>query len=442
MSRRILFSPVGGTDPISENNCRDGSMLHICRFYKPDKVILYMSSEILDHHKTDNRYLLCLDKLGESLGFHMEYEIIERPELVNVQEYDFFYEDFRNIISDIYKTMDDTDELLLNVSSGTPSMKSGLLVIKTLGEFECKLIQVYTPARKMNDHTHKENDIETLWELNEDNDNDCENRCLEVQCPTLSNLKNEEIIKNLIEKYDYEGALQVAETMGKDVTDKYISAIEMGVCRLLFDFAKVDRLAKQCKIDCIPIKDSDKRKYIEYALNLDIKVRKREYADFIRAISPLLTDLFIVVIREKMQIKVFDYCFSDNKGVWKWNKNTLSSTDTGTKMLTIFDSCYKNGFEGGFVKTDHLSNLICSMCSDITVREATKQLRSIEENIRNLAAHEIISVTDEKIKSLTGFSSNEIMTKIKKYFTFANIVVKSDVWDSYDNMNKEIIALI
>lgn len=111
-------------------------------------------------------------------------------------------------------------------------------------------------------------------------------------------------------------------------------------------------------------------------------------------------------------------------------------------MFTIFDSCYKNGFEGGFVKTDHLSNLICSMCSDITIREATKQLRSIEENIRNLAAHEIISVTDEKIKSLTGFSSNEIMTKIKKYFTFANIVVKSDVWDSYDNMNKEIIALI
>lgn len=442
MSRRILFSPVGGTDPISENNCRDGSMLHICRFYKPDKVILYMSKEILDHHKTDNRYLLCLDKLGESLGFHMEYEIIERPELVNVQEYDYFYEDFRNIISDIYKTMDDTDELLLNVSSGTPSMKSGLLVIKTLGEFECKLIQVYTPARKMNDHTHKENDIETLWELNEDNDNDCENRCLEVQCPTLSNLKNEEIIKKLIEKYDYEGALQVAETMSKDVTDKYVSAIEMGVCRLLFDFAKVDRLAKQCKIDCIPIKDSDKRKYIEYALNLDIKVRKREYADFIRAISPLLTDLFIIVIREKMQIKVFDYCFSDNKGVWKWNKNKLSSTDTGTKMLTIFDSCYKNGFEGGFVKTDHLTNLICSMCSDITIREATKQLRSIEENIRNLAAHEIISVTDERIKSLTGFSSNEIMTKIKKYFTFANIVVKSDVWDSYDNMNKDIIALI
>ena len=44
MGKKILFSPVGGTDPVSENNYRDGSMLHICRHYKPDKVILYLSN--------------------------------------------------------------------------------------------------------------------------------------------------------------------------------------------------------------------------------------------------------------------------------------------------------------------------------------------------------------------------------------------------------------
>ena len=44
MNKVILFSPVGGTDPISETNLQDGSLLHICRFYHPDKVILYMSN--------------------------------------------------------------------------------------------------------------------------------------------------------------------------------------------------------------------------------------------------------------------------------------------------------------------------------------------------------------------------------------------------------------
>lgn len=46
MNRTILFTPVGGTDPISSTNGHDGSMLHICRQYKPDEVVLYMSKEM------------------------------------------------------------------------------------------------------------------------------------------------------------------------------------------------------------------------------------------------------------------------------------------------------------------------------------------------------------------------------------------------------------
>ena len=45
MGKRILFSPVGGTDPIKY--CSDGSMLHICRHYQPDEVVLYLSKEMI-----------------------------------------------------------------------------------------------------------------------------------------------------------------------------------------------------------------------------------------------------------------------------------------------------------------------------------------------------------------------------------------------------------
>ena len=48
MNEKILFTPVGGTDPISSTNCFDGAILHICRYYKPNKVIMYMSKEMLD----------------------------------------------------------------------------------------------------------------------------------------------------------------------------------------------------------------------------------------------------------------------------------------------------------------------------------------------------------------------------------------------------------
>ncbi len=89
MNKTVLFSPVGGTDPISLGNMRDGSMLHICRMYKPDIVYLYMSKEILDYHSEDNRYVYCIDRLSELQNHKIEYEIIERPELVDVHEFDY-----------------------------------------------------------------------------------------------------------------------------------------------------------------------------------------------------------------------------------------------------------------------------------------------------------------------------------------------------------------
>lgn len=59
LGKKVLYSTVGGTDPIA--NFRDGSMLHICRIYKPDEVYLMMSQEISNHHRHDDRYRYCLN---------------------------------------------------------------------------------------------------------------------------------------------------------------------------------------------------------------------------------------------------------------------------------------------------------------------------------------------------------------------------------------------
>ena len=102
MNQTILFTPVGGTDPISSTNIHDGSMLHICRVYQPQKVILYMSKEMLDNQEKDNRYRYCLDRLAQMQNRKVEYEVIERRELTKVHEFDYFYQDFRDIISRVF----------------------------------------------------------------------------------------------------------------------------------------------------------------------------------------------------------------------------------------------------------------------------------------------------------------------------------------------------
>ena len=53
MGKRILFSPVGGSDPIKR--MLDGPMLHCCRVYKPDIVCLYFTQSMLEYENRDQR---------------------------------------------------------------------------------------------------------------------------------------------------------------------------------------------------------------------------------------------------------------------------------------------------------------------------------------------------------------------------------------------------
>lgn len=81
-------------------------MLHIFRCYKPDEVYLYMSKEILALHEKDNRYLYCLDRLAERQKRSYKYEIIARPEMENVQEFDYFLSGFPRDYSVNYEKYD------------------------------------------------------------------------------------------------------------------------------------------------------------------------------------------------------------------------------------------------------------------------------------------------------------------------------------------------
>lgn len=442
MNEKILFTPVGGTDPISSTNCFDGAILHICRYYKPDKVIMYMSKEMLENQNKDDRYRYCLDKLCELQQRSMKYEIIEKNELTKVHEFDFYYEEFKECISKIYEAMDDTDELLLNVSSGTPAMKSGLLVLQTMEEYPAKLIQVATPEKRINEHHHKNYDVETLWELDEDNQQDAENRCSEIECPSLQKLKKEEVIKKHVLSYDYRAALTVANTMKEEDTQNYKSYLELAEKRLLLDISVVDRIAQKISFDCIPVKSSAERMLFEYALCMMIKLKKGEYVDFIRAITPILVDLFEIVLKAQCKLDVNNYCVQLRKKDGTSQRRWATEKLKGTELGQVLDEAFSGNFKFGDVYSVHIKALIEHFSKDTQLNELVNNLRLVEEKIRNTAAHDIVSVTDKTIEERTGFSADNIMKMIQKLFSYTSIKVKKEYWDSYDLMNQRILERI
>ncbi len=438
MGRKILFSPVGGTDPISQNNLHDGALLHICRWYKPDDVYMYMSDEIIKKRDADNRYIYCLDRLSEKTGHTMNYHEIERPDLDKVYDFNFFYNDFKKELDQIIGEADESDTIYLNISSGTPAMKSGLLVLATLLDYRCKLIQVVTPVGKMNEHNHDENDIEMLWELDEDNDDDAVNRCRVAYCPSLTEIQQKDIIKKHVANYDYAAALDLADDMSEEAACSFIDLLRMARERQLLNLSEFDKYQKKLGVDFSPVKSSNERNYFEYALELSCKLKRGEYADFIRGVTPIVADLFELILKSRCSIDISAYYRVEKNGAKKWDTYKISAD---TELSSALQGDWNEPVSGN-VGSAALLNAILYYSDDVSLNELVQEVRDVEEKVRNIAAHQIVSINEQMIKSNTGFTPQRIINDIKRLFSYTNIRLKKEFWDSYDDMNSYITEVI
>ena len=419
---RVLFSPIGGTDPI--RYLYDGSMLHICRHYQPDKVILYLSSEMVEKHREDNRYVRTLNMLGDSIGHTFDIKVIENEELIDVQKYDVYYEIFRQEIKNISDNLSSGDELIVNMASGTPAMKSALLILATLSEYKFIPIQVNSPQKKMNSEIEDRNnyDVELNWELNQDNLPDSENRCEEVKCMNLIKLLKIDLIKKFIRKYDYSAAFELGKELKDDISVDAYNMLEIAN-----------------KYDIYPIKDAGNMKLFEYACVLEIKLKKEEYSDFIRGITPLIVDIFEQILKTKMNINVELLCDIRN-GVNIWNIGKLKNND----IFDILNNSYikKGGIKEGPVYSHALAHIIRAKSNDNILKSKVDEIVNVEQNIRNLAAHQIVSVTDKWFVDKSGKSPEEIMNIIRYLLVQAGVGVKKEDWDTYDVMNDKIVRYL
>ena len=388
MGKKYLFSPVGNTDPIKYFH--DGSLLHICRHYQPDVVYLYLSKEMIENHKKDNRYVRSVELLSEKINHNIEVHVIENSDMIDVQQYDVFFTEFRKIIGEIEKQKNNEDILLVNMASGTPAMKSALLVMATLAEYRFIPIQVSTPKKKGNlEYEDRDDyDVETNWELNEDNRSEAENRCHEIKCMNLMRLLKIDIIKKHLLSYDYRAALEVGKDIKDDISPEIYNWLEAAAARSVLDWNKMNKALPKGNGIVTPVKTDDvKRSLFEYTLILDLKLKRGEYADFIRAFTPL-----------------------------------------GVDLMEVYSI--------------QLVNLIEAKCSDDLLKQRARELVTVEQNTRNIAAHNIVSVTEKWVKEQTGKSVSEIIWLIKYICSRVKINIREENWNSYDKMNTHIIKLL
>lgn len=444
---KALFTCIGKSDPLTifENDViYDAAYMQIARYHRPDKIYFYMSKEICEFDEIDNRYEKSIMLLNQHLNTKIETYKIKRPELIDVQRFDEFYDDFENIINEIIIENGKDVEILCNVSSGTPAMKATLQILAALSKYKLIPIQVDDPTKGKwkRDVDLKNYDLDFYWELNSDNDIN-EDRTYFSKNDKFNFKIQKELLVNLIKSYDYEAAYDLVSGYKYRIDKSVIDLIKFSLNRYNLDTKEI---LKSPNKYLLPYLDEEQAKIFEYGLWLKVKIEKREILDFVRGITPFLYEICKYALNNICKINITKYCSKDRRGVMYLTRQLMDTDSQGKEVLKILDFEFSKNKSGKYNDTflsekQMLTILYAKLDDDSKLRLSLKMLNSLREEIRNIASHQITCVREEDIIKKLGKSVDDYVNIIKVVLACLNFNT-SKYWDSYNLMNKKIIEEI
>ena len=447
----VLFSPVGTHDPIGvplNNKPSEGSMLHIIRHYKPEAVYLYITKE-LNYH--DDRYKNSIKKFYPECKV---YNIISNIDEDDVNNYDIFMPDFKKYINKLHKKYQD-HEILLNISSGTPQMKSSLILEVISSSIKLIPIQVSTPTKKKNFEDHF-ND-EDLDKIDESNENII-NRCSKVEVLSFKRSKLQSQIESLVKNYEYSAALEIlkGDESSLDLFKKELSLyLEHCIYRSNSQFKMAKKIFSSNNIKVIDYSNNDTvREFFEYFYIMKIKQSKGLLSDFILRITPFITKLLFYYLNNVCELDIKKYInISANKT--RFIKRDLIEQHN-KELLHFLDEIYKpSEFRDTFLNFNTLidialfyhrqfdKNIFYGKNIDInkykSIYSIFRHFAQIEKE-RNRVAHTMIDMDENCMIKNFHINSYDVLCKCQALL--CKILNYNRDYFVYDEINKEIFNLL
>lgn len=449
---RVLFTPVGDTDPV--RGYHDGGMLHILRHYAPvDRVFVFLTKEMEDKETESGCYTKGIQKVAPQCKIEFIRSGITEPHI---------YERL-TVLQDVFQEKYEqypNEEWLLNLSSGTPQMKSVMSLIG-LDHPQVKAIQVFSPAEGSNNKSHPEKTpemLEMLYHFNDDDDPSSSNRCNE---PELSLLKKHSVkmqIISLVNNYEYEGALQLLKqnrSLFSDISEKLL---RHAVHRRNLMWRDANKIISSYKGNPLISKAGD---FEEFFRVMELRQRKKQLPEFIVKITPICTKLVTDYAMSLAQRMLFDLnaCSEirrDEDGSIRYVLKREKIGRHNNMLLEHLNRKYKGGFKDSELSISNMAYIcewiinsgISSNRRDIEIEKIFARLSIVSENIRNKVAHKIVMNLTENIirewskgKERSGIADAGLDSRdILNYLHRASDLIRGQKfqWD-YDELNNSII---
>ena len=423
MKNRVLFCPVGMTDPYRD--CFEGPSLQINRYYKPQKIYIFYTKEIAELAKSDDRFKDALYAQSQNLRSKNDQpEILEffYPELGDPSDFDALNIPYVECLDKIIADNPDV-EILINISSGTPQMVATacLIGVTRYREKDYRLIQVKNPEKKSGRqqahlYTYSEDEISSLF----DNELNAENRCSEPPVAFFEETMRREQFEKLIRRYDYAGAVGVVAQYPRAFTETVSRTVTHMKGRAAFNYLDADRIIKNEDKEAFsffPVQTTDYRKIYEFYLATHIRYLQNDWHDYLLRLSPLLTNLMELYMQKRYNFSVHSIARQDGDA---WKLNTSIMMQKMPELPAFLNGKSETGrFWDTYISLNNLLWILeFLMMKSQAQNEEQKiyslfqDLRAIESRLRNLVAHQMVVVSDDWAKSNSGKSFIDIQSKL------------------------------
>ena len=421
--KRILFSPLGDTDPIRD--CHDGACLHILRHYQPERVVLFYTKDMENKERRDHRYTRAVHKLSPNCAIEEIFSGIVAA---------YLYEEFSKILPEAVQSVRDRypeHEILINLSSGTPQMKTVLAMLAADTE-RCRGIQVPSHSGKSNRKNRPASDdvdVDILLELNEDDEEGAKNRCEEPPLSVFRYHAEKNRIISLIRAYEYNAALTLARSSSLVPADaKQLLKHAAARTDLLPDKAR--KILAEYDGQKLFLFTGEEELLIEYFLIMQLDQENDHLSNFMLRISPFL-DKFLL-----------DYVQKNVRGGGQNPKNILNLSryikrkdsyrlererikQAAPKWLIRLDREYW----GGYKDSDLSFTLLIYYCDYMQEEGLTKDTKLHDDmmaelgklgnirDLRNNVAHQITNVTRESFQEVIQMTPPALMAIFTQMLT-------------------------
>lgn len=432
---KILFNCPGTTDPIRGNH--DGPILHILRKYRPDVVVNLMSTEMYRIAQSDERYQLLRMHLKEAWSYEPEW-VEEVLEIANPSKLDLLYDVMQPVLKRYLKRYA-ADEILVNLSSGTPQMQIMMMDLALDMRYHCTGVQVTNPDKTSGRAPRTNTDVyDILTELEENLDelDGYEDRCVEPKLISVRRKNQWEQLESILKLRDFEAAAKMKRLMPENARKMADHLLQ----RSRLNNREAREIMQQKELYPIRFRREDKNveKLCEYYLILRNMQKSDRIPEFVLRLNPFIVELQICLIDVLLRNTGRGFCYSmltDEDGRFWVDK--LRQQDEN--LLEQIDAYFarKGGVRDGVDSNITLGNgfLAClgAEPGDMVFFADCEKLNS---RLRNPLAHELEHATEEDVKHFLGYGSDRLIRQIEellpRVFTQYNAQDFRDYFRVYD----------